>query len=124
MDDQAIRACRENCKEVCALEEAVPKKGGNIERYAQLSGAATAVQAENQAEYTFCKFEGETGEEFIALQLLLDWEGMNEGTPARSSPLLNPVFTHMGVSQKPHPKAINLFELLFIKGTGNTNNMM
>ena len=47
MDDQAIRACRENCKEVCALEEAVPKKGGNIERYAQISGASSAVEAEN-----------------------------------------------------------------------------
>ena len=79
MDDLAIRACRENCKEVCALEEDIPKKGGNIARYAQLCGASGAVEADNQAEYTFCKFEGETGEEFLALQLLLDWEGMNEG---------------------------------------------
>jgi hypothetical protein len=124
MDDQAIRACRENCKAVCELAETVPKKGGNIERYQEILGASIPIAAEHQAEYTFCKFEGETGEEFIALQLLLDWEGMNEGTPAGTSPLLNPVFTHMGCSQKPHPKTINLFELVFIKGTGSTNNMM
>ena len=71
-----------------------------------------------------CQWEGDSGEEFVALELLMDWEGKTPGVNEKSSPLLNPNMTHMGISQKPHSKCINLFELMFIKGTGNTNSMM
>ena len=105
----------------------MPTTGGNIAKYNSFAGIASGdVKSEFQSEYTFCKFEGTSGEEFVALELLMDWEGLNKeahGTEPRTSPMLNPAFTHMGLSQKPHPKTINLFEVLFVKGTGNVNNM-
>ena len=44
--------------------EAVPAKGGNIVVYNEIAGSDKTVMCE---EYTMCKYEGSSANEFIAL---------------------------------------------------------
>ena len=54
-----------------AKNEAVPARGGNIAKYSEITGDDKTSSCK---EYTMVKFEGTTGEEFVALQLALDFE--------------------------------------------------
>ena len=80
-------------------------KGGNVEAYSKATGMD---QTSFCAEFTMCKWEGTAGEDFIALQLILDWAGRIVAKGPRYSPLLNPKMTMIAISQKPHPKEVNL----------------
>ena len=51
--------------------EAVPAKGGNIVVYNEIVGSDKTAMCE---EYTMCKYEGSSANEFIALELILDWD--------------------------------------------------
>mmetsp|Transcript_22389 Transcript_22389/g.27539 ORF Transcript_22389/g.27539 Transcript_22389/m.27539 type:complete len:234 (-) Transcript_22389:99-800(-) len=70
-DEQASEAVRENNKAVIAKAEAKPTKGGNIAKYNEIKGGDNTSSC---AEFTFPQFEGTTGQQFIALQLALDFE--------------------------------------------------
>ena len=74
-------ACRQNNATVVEKGEVAPTKGGNIAKYSELSGGDKAPFA---FEFTFAQFEGTRGEEFVALQMALDFEGMNESTANQS----------------------------------------
>lgn len=59
--------------------EEAPALGGNIAKYSELTGGDKSASC---AEYTMVKFTGCTGEEFVALQLALDFEDF-KGTQAK-----------------------------------------
>ena len=71
-----------------------------------------------------CKWEGTAGEDFIALQLILDWAGRIVAKGPRYSPLLDPKMTMIAISQKPHPKEVNLIQVLYVSPNAKVNNMM
>lgn len=54
--------------------EEVPTQGGNIAKFSEISGGDKATSCH---EFTMVKFTGTTGEEFVALQLALDFEDFN-----------------------------------------------
>lgn len=60
------------------------------------------------AEYTMCKFTSESAAEFVALELLLNWN------KEQASPLLRPELNKVGISLMAHKKQENLFQLLFV----------
>jgi len=64
---------------VIEKNEEVPALGGNIAKYSELSGSDSSGSC---AEFTMVKFTGTTGEEFVALQLALDFEDF-KGTQAK-----------------------------------------
>ena len=59
--------------------EEAPTLGGNITKYSELTGGDKSASC---SEYTMVKFTGCTGEEFVALQLALDFEDF-KGTQAK-----------------------------------------
>ena len=61
-------------------------------------------------EYTMYKYELTTAEQFVALQLIMDW-GV-----AQRSPILRREVTKMGVSVKAHRRTGNLIQCLYVKG--------
>ena len=75
-DAQANDAAQQNNAAVIEKNEDKPTKGGNIAKYTEISGGDKTSTCK---EFTMVQFEGSTGEEFVALQLALDFEGMNEG---------------------------------------------
>jgi len=70
-DQQANDACRQNNTDVLAKNEVAPTLGGNIAKYSEITGSEKESTC---SEFTMVKFEGSTGEEFVALQLALDFE--------------------------------------------------
>ena len=89
-------------------------KGGNVEVYGTIVGADKKTVCE---EYTMCQFEGQSAQEFIALQLILDWN--REGEAGKKSPVLNKDTTKVGISNKAHKKTKNLIQILYVKMTVN-----
>jgi len=77
IDANATEAVRQNNTAAVEKEEAAPTKGGNIAKFSELSGGD---KADSCYEFTMPGFEGQRGEEFVALQLALDFEGLNECT--------------------------------------------
>jgi hypothetical protein len=94
--------------------EDVPTQGGNIEVYNGIVGSDKTTVCE---EYTMCQFEGQSAQEFIALQLILDWN--REGEAGKKSPVLNKDTTKVGISNKAHKKTKNLIQVLYVKMTVN-----
>ena len=113
-DDQANEAVRKNNAAIIEKNEDVPTKGGNIEAYNTIVGSDKTATCE---EYTMCQFEGSTAQEFIALQLILDWN--REGDAGKKSPVLNKDTTRVGISNKAHKKTKNLIQILYVKMTVN-----
>src|SRR5450830_1244366 len=70
-DEQANKACLQNNTVIIEKNEAVPAKGGNIVVYSEIAGSDKKAMCE---EYTMCKYEGSCANEFIALELILDWD--------------------------------------------------
>ncbi len=66
-DKQAQVACRTNGKAVVKLNQVVPTWGGNIELYSEMVPQAVCE------EFTMCRFESKFAAEFVALQLIQDW---------------------------------------------------
>ena len=81
------------------MNEACPTQNGNILIYKQMVGN-TAIDC---AEYTMCKFTSESAAEFVALELLLNWN------KDQSSPILRPEMNKVGISLMAHKKQENLF---------------
>jgi hypothetical protein len=71
-------------------DEKTPSKGGNIAIYQSSFGSVPCE------EYTIFNYDCSLFAEFVALQLILDW---NRPVPlAEQSPILKPEVTHVGVS--------------------------
>ncbi len=70
-DGQANDAVRQNNVAVIDKNEDKPTQGGNIAKYSELSGDDKSASC---FEFTMPKFQGTTGEQFVALQLALDFE--------------------------------------------------
>ena len=102
-DDQANEAVRKSNAAIIEKNEDVPTKGGNIDSYNTVVGSDKSTFCE---EYTMCQFEGSSAQEFIALQLILDWN--REGEAGKKSPVLNKDTTKVGISNKAHKKTKNL----------------
>ena len=83
-DAQANEACHANNQAVIDKEEETPTKGGNIAKYSELSGGDKSSSCH---EFTMVKYTGSTGEDFVALQLAVDFEGMNEGVKQPEAPV-------------------------------------
>ena len=113
-DDQANAAARKNNVTIIEKNEDVPTQGGNIEVYNSIVGSDKSTVCE---EYTMCQFEGQSAQEFIALQLILDWN--REGEAGKNSPILNKDTTKVGISNKAHKKTKNLIQVLYVKMTVN-----
>lgn len=64
-----------------------------------------------------CQFEGSSAQDFVALQLILDWN--REGDLAKKSPILNKDTTRVGISNKPHKKTKNVIQVLYVKMVAN-----
>ena len=81
-DEQANKACLQNNTVITEKNEAVPAKGGNIVVYNEIAGSDKTVMCE---EYTMCKYEGSSANEFIALELILDWDRRAEAVVKTST---------------------------------------
>jgi hypothetical protein len=67
-----------------------------------------------------CQFEGSSAQDFVALELILDWNKEGEDKKkALKSPILDKDTTRVGISNKAHPKTKNLIQVLYIKSTVN-----
>jgi hypothetical protein len=87
LDQQANEACRQVNADIIAKDEAAPALGGNIAKYSELSGGD---KADTSHEFTMVKFEGTTGEEFIALQMALDFEDFEGAKKAKAPEAAQP----------------------------------
>lgn len=94
---------------------ATPDKGGNITEYNKIVGSEKTASCE---EYTMCKFESNKADEFVALELILDWG--RKGDAGKKSPVLSKDVAKVGISNKGHKKAVNLIQLLYVKQVVNT----
>lgn len=106
-DEQANQACRQNNTTIIEKDEETPTKGGNVEAFKALAGEDQVCQ-----EYTMCKYMGDSAKEFIALQLILDWN--REGDLAKRSPVVEKQTGRVGISNKAHKKTKNLIQILYI----------
>jgi hypothetical protein len=88
---------------VIEKDAAVPEKYGNIAAYNEIVGSDKTVMCE---EYTMCKYEGSDAREFVALELILDWN--REGEAGKKSPILNKEVRNVGISNKAHKQVVNL----------------
>ncbi len=59
-----------------------------------------------------CQYMGDSAKEFIALELILDWN--KEGEAGKRSPVLEPLTARVGISNKAHKKTKNLIQILYI----------
>ena len=66
-EENALKAARANNEEKIALAEAVPSKGGNIEKYNSLIGSEKTSDC---LEWTTCQYMGDQAMEVIGLQML------------------------------------------------------
>ena len=96
-DGQANDACRQNNAAVVEKNEAAPALGGNIEKYSEITGSDKNSEC---FEYTMTKYEGNSAEEFVCLELALDWD--REGEEGKKSPLLDKDISMVGISNKAH----------------------
>lgn len=67
------------------------------------------------AEYTMCKFESNSAAEFVALQLILDWNKFDGSIENQPSPILKPQFNKVGISLKLHKRCMNIYQVMFVK---------
>lgn len=59
-------------------------------------------------EFTMSKYESPSGMGFVALQMILDFDRIQE------TPLLKPDVTRVGISNMPNRNCINLIQLLYV----------
>ena len=65
-----------------------------------------------------CKYEGANANEFIALEMILDWD--RKGEASKKSPVVNREVQRVGISNKAHKSVVNLIQLIYIKQVVNT----
>ena len=102
-DGQANEACRKNNETIVEKNEAAPALGGNMEKYKEIVGEDKNSEC---FEYTMTKFEGTAPEEFVCLELALDWD--REGDEGKKSPLLDKDISLVGISNKAHKSCVNV----------------
>lgn len=104
INDTAMRATKQNTERICALNEPSPTVGGNVAVFNQMGCMMECV------EYTHFKYELATAEQFVALQMILDF-GKN-----KSSPLINRNVHSMGLCVGTHRQCTNLINCLYVVG--------
>ena len=72
-----------------------------------------AGQPVNCEEYTMPKYDLATADQFVALQLILDWG--RPGPLAKQSPILKRDVVGLGVCCKPHRMCMNVIQVLYVK---------
>ena len=82
-DATCTQACRDNNKVATEANSETPALGGNAAKYGEILGEDKTAAC---SEFTMVKFQGSTGDQFVALQLALDFEGLNEGTKDKMAP--------------------------------------
>ncbi len=100
-DEQGNQTVRSNNAAIIEKDEDVPTRGGNVEKFTEIAGEGYKCE-----EYTMCQYMGDSAKEFIALELILDWN--KEGAEGKRSPVLEPLTARVGISNKPHKKTKNL----------------
>jgi hypothetical protein len=88
-------ACKQNNE---SKQEVKPSAGGNKGIYGQLSQSAVKCE-----EYTMANYTQDSGAEFVALALIL-----NFGRSTQQSPILNPEVKSIGINVMSHKLTINL----------------
>jgi hypothetical protein len=78
-DGQVTEAVRQNNQAVVNANEDRPTKGGNIAKYSELSGTD---KVKSCYEFTMPQYEGDSGYEFVSLQLALDFENFDGASKA------------------------------------------
>lgn len=114
-DENAVKAARQNNADTVAKEEEVPTRGGNSDAYNAIAENDKQYICE---EYTMCQYDGDQAKEFIALELILDWN--REGEAGKKSPVLNAETSKVGISNKGHKKTKNLIQILYLLRKPNT----
>jgi len=97
MDEMAFRAVRQNNARVVGLNEQVPKIGGNVDEFITLGGGVGIAH-----EYTHYRYDYPTPEQFVALQMIMDFNRH------KSTPILNRDVSAMGVSVMMHRTVMNV----------------
>ena len=100
--EEANRACRERNDVVCSSP--MVEEGMVIPIYHRISHSETPCN-----EYTHKQFNGTSGADFVALQLILDW-----GIRGKS-PILERFVTHLGISMRSHKEFSNVTQVLYVK---------
>ena len=126
IDENALKACRENNKEKTANETAEPEVGGNTQKYKQLLGSQAKFG--DAEEFTYTNWP-QSALELVLLNLLQEYEKFvnppeadpSTGTiPKPQKPaILDQNTLRMGVSFSAHKKTQNIVQLLFIKQASN-----
>ena len=65
-----------------------------------------------------CQYLGDSAKEFIALELILDWN--REGAEGKRSPVLEEQTARVAISNKTHKKTKNLIQVLYIQAKANS----
>ena len=63
------------------------------------------------------KYEGSMADEFIALELALDWN--REDDDAKKSPLFDTDVSLVGISNKAHKTLVNTIQILYVSAAVN-----
>ena len=113
-DETACKACRENNEKTCTDQTVDPAQGGNGDRYKALITGKTA----DVEEFTYSQWTN-TALELILLNLLQEYDRVNQDGSDRKPALLDPLTQKVGFSFKAHKKCQNVFQLLFIKQNSN-----
>lgn len=113
-EDKANEACRRNNDAKIELDQETPDREGNIAAYTESLGEDKTASCE---EYTMCQWESASAQEFVALELIQDWN--REGEKAKHSPVLERDTSKVGISNRPHKKTVNLIQVLYIKQAVN-----
>ena len=85
--------------------EGLPQKGGNRAELLKILNGARAVSTVESCMYNY---QSTSGEAFIALQLLIDWEELS------MSHLLREECEYCGISKLGHPQHITSIQCLYI----------
>jgi hypothetical protein len=89
-NEMAQRAVEQNNQNVVNLNAPTPSAGGNVIAFNQMGGVDVCH------EFTHWRYQMSTAEEFVALQLLLDYSRQ------KSSPILNKTVHSMAVDVSMH----------------------
>ena len=96
------------------MAEEHPTFGGNSAAYNQIIGGAKVNES---VEFTMFGYKSDLGVEFVAYQLIRQWE------KSESSPLLQGSFSSLGLSNRGHPHTYNLIQCLYLSDNSNANTM-
>ena len=109
---------RANNELVCQAAEDEPAEGGNLAKFKEQAGDGREPLG---VEYSFFGYKGSNAEEFVSILLVRDFE-KNKDLEGLKSPLLDPKFAFIGISNDAHTKTVNSIQIILLESL--VNNMM